>query len=303
MKLLLFLITLGLSTTIISQVPNFLENSPEWRVDRMIDWYYPCVPMHHYVLKTAGDTLIENHVYKKILKEGNAIIMDYGSPDGCDNDYTYSHIVSYIRQDSLRFYEYHQGEDQLMYDFDLQIGDTTEYTTIENSGDWIVTSQDSVLIGGYHSKIFYLSRLFDDFISDSTFVIQGVGSKAGLLDHYHTFFESDAFMLCYQRNGIEYLGLLGFGKVCEFDLGLIENTSESIPDLNIYPNPVHDELNIHYQNRQYEITIRDLVGKLVHEQSSTDQITSIDVTKLKQGMYILTLRSDDDVVSKQIIVE
>ena len=56
--------------------------------------------------------------------------------------------------------------------------------------------------------------------SDSTHIIQGVGSRAGLFESFHSFFESDANLLCYAQNEITYYP--AFEQPCDYDVSLDE---------------------------------------------------------------------------------
>ncbi|RQO31066.1 hypothetical protein DBR32_10195 [Taibaiella sp. KBW10] len=62
---------------------------------------------------------------------------------------------------------------------------------------------------------------------------------------------------------------------------------------NVYPNPCHESLNItRTGNESATISIIDISGKLVHLQSSNNQTTSIDVSRLAAGQYFLSVLTE-----------
>ena len=75
----------------------------------------------------------------------------------------------------------------------------------------------------------------------------------------------------------------------------------SLQNLNIYPNPVQNELFIELENGQItEINILDLTGKAVYSMSNTNA-KSINVSALKQGIYILKAHTESGVYTKRFI--
>lgn len=219
MKATIIFILCFLSLNAFSQVPDYLNNSPEWRIRQTIDWNYPCIPIHDYTLYTNGDTVIGSYTYKRIRKHGKTVMTYFAPPpdNGCNGTTYYNESAGFVRQDALRFYQYIEFVgDTLMYDFDLALGDTTPTTSVWNSGDWIVTSIDSLLINGNYHKKFFLNN----GSIDSTFIIQGLGSRAGLFEQFHGFFESDCNLLCYAQNSTTYFPVLD--QECDYSVGLAE---------------------------------------------------------------------------------
>jgi len=84
---------------------------------------------------------------------------------------------------------------------------------------------------------------------------------------------------------------------------------ETVTELNIYPNPAGDVLNISYQNtgNETEVWLENLEGKRICTiLGSTDQTGEINIQYLKDqalsnGMYILKIRSNDQVINKKVI--
>lgn len=78
------------------------------------------------------------------------------------------------------------------------------------------------------------------------------------------------------------------------DASLVDNTALGIEDfskndkISFYPNPVNDNLNISSDATIKSITISDVVGKTVRTIKNAENIQSINLSDLKQGMYILS---------------
>lgn len=71
-------------------------------------------------------------------------------------------------------------------------------------------------------------------------------------------------------------------------------------DFMIYPNPVQDVLNIASSSKsKIEYKISNVIGQIVEHNSTNNQ--KIDVSKLKQGVYIIQLTQDNKRTTKKFI--
>jgi len=76
-----------------------------------------------------------------------------------------------------------------------------------------------------------------------------------------------------------------------------------LQSLKIYPNPAKDFLHIKMLNshlKDFKFEIRDLSGKLIHH---SENLSTIDISKLKPGVYLGTVIIDDQKTTKKIVVE
>ena len=75
-------------------------------------------------------------------------------------------------------------------------------------------------------------------------------------------------------------------------LGINDNTIDE-KNLKIFPNPVHNQLEIQFTNLTdaYQGSIYDLTGKKVHSFSHQASKNSIDVSFLKHGFYVINIQS------------
>jgi len=63
-------------------------------------------------------------------------------------------------------------------------------------------------------------------------------------------------------------------------------------DLNYYPNPVTDILNIELPNGQNDIYVHDLTGKLLSVHTVSNSLFQYDMSDFAQGMYLITVVND-----------
>ncbi|MFA9219557.1 MAG: T9SS type A sorting domain-containing protein [Sediminibacterium sp.] len=73
--------------------------------------------------------------------------------------------------------------------------------------------------------------------------------------------------------------------------------------LNIYPNPVTDVLNVQWNNttESANLSIRDLSGRLVLSERVANGNAVLDLSNLSSGNYILELQMEDRTLRKQVI--
>ncbi|HKR07243.1 MAG TPA: T9SS type A sorting domain-containing protein [Bacteroidia bacterium] len=85
------------------------------------------------------------------------------------------------------------------------------------------------------------------------------------------------------------------------------STGISEPDktetLNIYPNPISDNLNLTVHNNELsEIILHDIPARKILNQSFTNSIT-INTEQLAKGIYLYEVRNKNDVVKKGKVVK
>ena len=91
-----------------------------------------------------------------------------------------------------------------------------------------------------------------------------------------------------------------------------KNPSKTLPkqiplSVLTYPNPVSNQpLQIEIQNQSFfggRLQLLDMNGKTVVTQSISGSTTSIDTNMLSKGIYLLTLKSNRNIIQKKIIVQ
>jgi hypothetical protein len=72
--------------------------------------------------------------------------------------------------------------------------------------------------------------------------------------------------------------------------------------VELYPNPVKDELNISCDYNILEIEVFDALNRLVYEQKSNSKNIKLNVSTYKSGTYILSIKTDKGKIDKKFIV-
>lgn len=81
---------------------------------------------------------------------------------------------------------------------------------------------------------------------------------------------------------------------------------EKVVVADIWPNPVHELLNIELQdngNKKYELNILDLQGKLVYQTTLISQLSSHTMNNLTNGIYLLNIFNSEKSTTVKIVVQ
>ena len=83
----------------------------------------------------------------------------------------------------------------------------------------------------------------------------------------------------------------------------IEQIANNSIEINIYPNPNNGSFVIEPQNTLYNVhcTVYDVNGKVVLTQSINGK-TNIDASSLNEGVYNVSLQSNEGVVNKRVVI-
>ena len=73
------------------------------------------------------------------------------------------------------------------------------------------------------------------------------------------------------------------------------------PCLDIYPNPVQDQLTIQHSTAMNRVQIFDIYGKLLQSEELDGTSTSLNVSGLASGTYIVRITDDQNVVVRKFI--
>ncbi|MEI6123534.1 MAG: T9SS type A sorting domain-containing protein [Bacteroidota bacterium] len=201
----------------------------------------------------------------------------------------------------------------LLYDFDLNLGDTLPITYTNNDHNDInepvtniVTSVDSVLIGNEYHKRFEISAYnwggnFAPYVS----LIEGIGSTFGFLGWLRPDPEVPigSTLLCFKLNGLTVF------PDSNYQCDIVSSINESIksePIVQIFPNPFNlttkISFNITYKTVDIELT--DIQGKLInkHKCINCDEII-LDRKGVENGFYFLRMTFDNkNIEIKKIII-
>jgi hypothetical protein len=75
------------------------------------------------------------------------------------------------------------------------------------------------------------------------------------------------------------------------DFSIIEEMAANSLGINIYPNPVSNNLNIECEERIDNLELYDALGRMLIREENVLGNASIDVSNLDNGIYILKIRT------------
>lgn len=72
--------------------------------------------------------------------------------------------------------------------------------------------------------------------------------------------------------------------------------------LNLYPNPTTGIINIDFENNEtHKITISDITGKTIIERIEMNQNSTFDLSSFENGIYLISIQTDNDRYISKII--
>ncbi len=100
------------------------------------------------------------------------------------------------------------------------------------------------------------------------------------------------------------------GALEPFDFTLGEPTgfsdnSRIDQQLSVYPSPAKNHLTIECLNcmPEVEVIVSDITGQLVLTRSNHSMANLLDISSLKKGLYIFTIRSGQEIAQRRLLVE
>lgn len=236
-----------------------------------------------------GDTLVGSLNYKKIYQTYATWTSFYPTPIGPSN------YIGSLREDipTKKIYFLNPGttSENLLYDFDLVVGDTIAITSMCSPDDTVmVVSIDSVLVNGNYNKKFVLGSV-SGFCTAGD-LIEGVGSKAGLQQLYSLGFEFSNQLLCLSvSNSVVYpYGSSIPSYYCAYAVGIGELENNELK-MTVMPNPVVNAIHIVVNcSDNYDIEIRNGLGELIHKKTDLQANgPTIDFSDFATGIYFVRL--------------
>lgn len=84
----------------------------------------------------------------------------------------------------------------------------------------------------------------------------------------------------------------------------LDESSKDISQVNIYPNPALNNLNIaHSYSQEVNVLLRDLTGRTIISKKLESTEQSLDLSELKQGVYLLSLESEGELLYSDKVIK
>ena len=255
----------------------------------------------------------QNITYVPMLKAGNSWLIDYAffmdqakyvvksKKDSTINGKKYQLISNYLmREDSIqaKVYFYKNGKDNVLYDFNLKVGDVMDYSEFISNCKYIVYDIENIkLYDGTPTKKIMFSK--------NKYWIMGVGSINGPTFPPNFGCQSDpsyGLSCFFQGTKLQYSYTLD-GKCSEIIASKDVTTDTYI---SVYPNPINENsINIELPDEltNCELTMYDVVGNQVLNRNIGNQKETIEVESLQKGMYFMRFADKDKLVMTKKIVK
>lgn len=283
----------------------FPESNAEWNIVWYKDpegWIGDNPYMFQYKYRIVDDTIIGGKTYQTYSSTL------YNSE--CSNDSTCESSF-YIRNDTdNKVVYYFDGTDEYMlYDFNLNIGDTLQGYAFIHKPDWdkfYISAIDSILIEGEFFKRYEINC--NGY--PPGYLIEGIGYTWGLIEEapsgFWPFYE---LRCCHVNNALVYL--FSYTNECnlETDTCLVGNKQiNKIEPITITPNPATNLITVKLNNainisELIEIELLDISGKSIlnKNQSWNGNTFSFDISSMPDGLLLIKVKTNTITWIRKII--
>ena len=222
----------------------------------------------------------------------------------------------YLREENKKIYFYSELNDNefILYDFDLQLGDSFSlptqeiftctygegYYQLENAE---VTNITTVFVAGENRKMIefnYYAPLFGQ-----EFWIEGIGSLRGIEPGGN--FESDGLggtnLVCFSKNG--ETTFFNDATSCD-NTTLSINNHELLKNILVYPNPINKTslLQLPLEAEIDQLVIYDIYGRMINDETITREYYTLKAMNYPSGLYLYqVLRKGNIIKTDQFIVK
>lgn len=272
-----------------SYVPLPLDSGNYWRESGSESFGGSNGSCFNFQHKVERDTLINGKVYAIIRKVGLALSW----PSCSQTINPINERVGMLRNDTAAQAVYYLNpaiginQDTLLYDFDLQVGDTLQESYLTNGFDHIVVGLDTLLIDGKLRERYLIDDLCQGS-NDPVYLIEGIGSNGGLLFELTCALCFSNDLLCVSEPAKTIYPDSSFS--CDLVTSL-SDLDKGKMDLIIHPNPTNGRLNLTTKESLSQIEIYNLQGQKVMELNPAQKAWIVE--GLKTGLYFLKATDDE----------
>lgn len=292
MKHLIFILTLIILFNLKTRGQTFSsifgDTSTSWSLGWEVFDNYMVVS-----LKTNGDTIIQNHQYKKIVYQG------------------INQFFGFLREDTLLgkawfLYRFDTSE-QLVMDLNLSVGDSFKINVEWWMPDFY-SIVDSVFLLNNKKHIRFNSKIKIANLQENLTFIEGVSSNAGFafqvvnlspVTNSHTLF-------CSYKNNVQEFKNNLFNGDCYPILGGFENLNKSKIAWTLSPNPFSISAEFTFDNpkqKNYSLIILNQFGQQVdyYEYITTGHVV-LNKKNLANGLYFFQLINNNHIITSGKII-
>lgn len=240
-----------------------------------------------------GDTVLDGKTYKKVLIAEDEYYQEW---------FFYG---SYVREENgIVYLREYLGEEGLIYNFNLQLGDTV---TIKNplAPDGLLltlTDIDSVeTTDGYRKRW----KLEKDAFSIPEYWIEGIGSQSGVLNSGTIVFGAlcGAYtLLCLKENDFTIYQNPDYGTCFFVLLDVDSNTEKPDKPFELKYTRSSDRILILFSgNEEKVVRITSLTGNEVFSLKINNQQLQFNKSDFAGGLYVISLFQNGELYSEKVL--
>lgn len=196
-----------------------------------------------------------------------------------------------------------ESAEHLLYDYDLNVGESLTFTKTSTGEEVIIYTVDSIgtidINGEIKKKIYIRDHDFDFAAQEDGYIIEDIGliwqSRHPLYFVGVAFDHTWLFSCFYNSEGLVFSNPEDFNfleacqeevpnEICELNITSTKNQIDTQP-LSVFPNPVNDVLNITTDSNSYLFKIHNASGQLIFAAENTKEY---NFSQLPQGVYFLS---------------
>lgn len=265
--------------------------------------FVDCLDIHflndicsEYQYIVTGDTIINSELYHKLSYSGH-------NRNPVDESWTYWDLGYYgcYRNDAAHKKVYFIARDSinevLLYDFNLNLNDTLPETFVYHRAEYTIITVDqidSIRINNRYLKRYHL----DNAGFGNQYLIEGIGSTLGLFSPITPFFEQHFDLMCFKNEAEELIFPGEYYGNCDL-IDDISDNSFSTNYFNIFPNPYSTTLTVELPSntsiRNTTLTVYNLTGQQILKYTVSEPLTSVDLSGLNAGTYLVKVVSGENV--------
>jgi hypothetical protein len=205
-----------------------------------------------------------------------------------------------IEDSRVYFKEAFSSSEFLLYEFDLDVGDTLPLSFINNFSVPIVVAEiDTLYFDGVPHRRYSLegSSVFYDEL------IEGVGNINGPIQHLGLGIDISHTLVCFSLDGNSQFP----DSSAECSSNTVMSVDELYPKENsiaVYPNPSRGKVTIQINSNQLitQFILFDTVGKELKRRMVSDDYIELEREQLPQGIYYLQLLFSDGKVKNERVM-
>jgi len=179
-------------------------------------------------------------------------------------------------------------------------------------GTLLTIPQDTCLNFSYDTVSVYLVNVIDSFTVAVTWIFleTNTGQTAFLIDTFSItnqgYYSVSITVTCSQKSTHIYYDhiLVDYGNI---SLNAANNKLDR-PNLDLYPNPINDQLNLRFRSTEsgkIRIRLVDISGRIILDKDFSSCLGintyQINTTTLNHGIYFINLISGNKVINKKIV--